>query len=253
MILAADSLHGLRATVSDAMKRLDPEPIRELARRCEQSGAELIDINPGYLSRRNEDRMEFLVETVQNVTDKRLILDSPNPRLLARGLAVCRETPILNALSLEQAKLDGILPLAVEYKTPLVLLLMDERSFTPSDIEEKSAVAIELRERAIAAGLTHDDLIFDPVLPNLMWDDARPRLIQSIRTIRMLASGALFQEETRTMAGLSNLRSGGGDRFPWEMEETALKVSAGAGLSILLADALNPNVVRAFEDSAQMV
>ncbi len=128
MILAADNLHALNPVVSEALKRLDPHPIQELARRCALRGVEFIDINPGYLSRRHEDRMAFMVEAVQEATSLRLILDSPNPRLLALGLAVCRDKPLLNALSLEPHKLQEILPLALEHGTPLVLLLMDQRS-----------------------------------------------------------------------------------------------------------------------------
>ncbi len=152
MILAADNLHALNPVVSEALKRLDPHPIQELARRCELRGVQFIDINPGYLSRRHEDRMAFMVETVQEATSLRLILDSPNPRLLARGLAVCRDKPVLNALSLEPIKLQEILPLAVEHGTPLVLLLMDQRSQVPASIEGKIALAAELRERSLAAG-----------------------------------------------------------------------------------------------------
>jgi 5-methyltetrahydrofolate corrinoid/iron sulfur protein methyltransferase len=101
MQLAADNLHALNPVVSEALRKLDPKPLQELVRRCDLPGVHYIDINPGYLSTRYEDRMAFMVEAVQEVTQRRLILDSPNPRLLAKGLAVCREKPLLNALSLE--------------------------------------------------------------------------------------------------------------------------------------------------------
>ena len=131
MLLAADNIHGLNRNVAEAMRTLNPAPIRELARDCEKRGATLIDINPGYLSRRNEDRMEFLVEAVQEVTSARLVLDSPKARILERGLHACRQSPVLNALSLEHEKLNEILPLAAQHGTGLVLLLMDENSITP--------------------------------------------------------------------------------------------------------------------------
>ncbi|MDQ7785333.1 MAG: dihydropteroate synthase [Desulfomonilaceae bacterium] len=239
MHLIADNLHGLNPEAASAMKSMDPEPIRELVGRCEKAGAEFIDVNPGYLSRRNEDRMEFLVEVVQETTSAGLVLDSPNPRLLARGLAACRSTPILNGLSLEPRKLEEILPLAVEHGTPLVILLMDEVSFVPPSVEEKLALALDLRERALAAGMSAEDLIFDPVLPNLSWDDAYARVAQDIQTVRLLSSGAVFQEPTRTMAGLSNLRSGGRDRYPSRVEQVCLSMLAGAGLTYALANVLD--------------
>jgi len=253
MFLAADNLHGLNPVVADAMRRLDPAPIRDLVRKCQQAGAHFIDINPGHLSRRNEDRMGFLVETVQDATEARLILDSPNPRVLAAGLAACREKPILNALSLEEHKLNELLPLAVEHNTELVILLMDERSFTPPTLEEKLALAIELRERCLAAGLRDEDLIFDPVLPNLSWGDAFDRVAEDVKTIRLLSSGAIFQEPVRTMVGLSNLRSGERRRYGIDLEITCLGLLAGAGLSVALANVLQPEIVAAFNGVNRMI
>ena len=157
--------------------------------------------------------MEFLVDAVQQVTSARLILDSPKARILERGLRACRQTPVLNALSLEPEKLNEILPLAAHHGTGLVLLLMDEKSITPRTLEEKIALALELRERALAAGIKDEDLIFDPVLPNLSWDEAFYRISECVKTVRLMASGAIFQEPVRTMVGLSNLRSGQWSRY----------------------------------------
>ena len=95
----------MNPVVMEALDRLDPKPIQDIARECDQAGAGLIDINPGYLSRRREDRMAFMVEAVQEVSSLPLILDSPNPRILAKGLSVCREPPLLNAATKEDGRL----------------------------------------------------------------------------------------------------------------------------------------------------
>lgn len=100
MIIAADNLTGANPVVAEALGELKPQPLQDLARRCAGAGAKILDLNPGYLSRRREDRLAFMVEAVQAVTDLPLMLDSPNPRVLARGLAVCRDKPILNAVTL---------------------------------------------------------------------------------------------------------------------------------------------------------
>jgi 5-methyltetrahydrofolate corrinoid/iron sulfur protein methyltransferase len=252
LLLAADNIQGLNRNVAEALRTLNPAPIQEIARECEKRGATLIDINPGYLSRRNEDRMEFLVEAVQEVSSARLILDSPKARILERGIHACARSPMLNALSLEDEKLNEILPLAAHYGTGLVLLLMDEKSVPPRSLEEKIALALELRERALAAGLKDQSLIFDPVLPNLSWDEAFSRISECIKTVRLLASGAIFQEPVQTMAGLSNLRSGHWSRYPALIEQTALAALAGAGLSICLANALNSELMHVFSLANQM-
>ena len=50
MIVAADNLHALNPVVAAALKDLDPGPLQELARRCEQAGAKILDLNPGFLA-----------------------------------------------------------------------------------------------------------------------------------------------------------------------------------------------------------
>jgi 5-methyltetrahydrofolate corrinoid/iron sulfur protein methyltransferase len=249
MIIAADNLTGANPVVAQALRDLDPKPLQDLARRCAAAGARMLDLNPGYLAKRHEDRMAFLVEAVQEVNSLPLILDSPNPRVLAQGLAVCRDKPILNAVTLEQNKLQEILPLAVAHQTQVVLLLLDEKSHPPPSLEGKVGLAMELRERALAAGLTDQQLIFDPVLPNLRWPDAWPQTGAALRIVRYLASGALLGNPVRTMVGLSNLRSGLRGFYSVQLEITVLALLAGAGLSLALADVLDQTL----KDQAQLV
>jgi 5-methyltetrahydrofolate corrinoid/iron sulfur protein methyltransferase len=243
MLLAADNLNAANPVVAASLKHLDKRPLQELVRRLDQCGVDLIDLNPGYLSARHEDRMVFLVEAVQEVSDTRLILDSPSPSVLAKGLAVCRESPILNALTLEAAKLREILPLAAQARTELVLLLLDEHSMTPPTLEEKITLAARLRDKALAAGVQENHLIFDPVLPNLSWPDVYYQTSAVIKTVRLLAGGALFGEPARTMVGLSNLRSGRRQLYPLELETSCLGLLAGAGLDIALLDVFQPGLL----------
>jgi 5-methyltetrahydrofolate corrinoid/iron sulfur protein methyltransferase len=243
LIVAADNLHVLNPVVAKALQSLDSYPLQELARRIEQAGAQLIDINPGYLAPRHLDRMAFMVEAVQEVTKVRLILDSPNARALARGLEVCQKPPVLNACTLEDEKLREILPLAAAHQTELVLLLLDARSFPAVTLEGKITLAVELRGHALAAGLKEEQLIFDPVLPNLSWPDAWEQTRVVVKTVRLLAGGEILQTPAKTMVGLSNLRSGLRHTYPARVEEAALGVMAGAGLEIALVDVLQPGLM----------
>jgi len=243
LIIAADNLNILNPVVARALDALDPRPLQELARRCEQAGANLIDINPGFLPPRRHDRIAFMVEAVQQVTNLTLILDSPDAQVLARGLAAANKPPILNACTLEPDKLRDILPLAAAHQTDLVLLLLDAHSRPGTSLEGKLTLALELRQQALAAGLTDARLIFDPVIPNLAWPDAWAQVGEVVKTVRLLTGGELWGEPARTMAGLSNLRSGLRDTYPLRVEEAALGVLAGAGLSLALVDVLQPGLM----------
>jgi 5-methyltetrahydrofolate corrinoid/iron sulfur protein methyltransferase len=245
LIAVADNLNVINPVVAAALQNLDAAPLQELTRRLEGAGAKILDLNPGFLPARHEDWMVFMVEAVQQVSRLRLMLDSPNPEVLAKGLSACEQTPVLNALTLEEEKLQEILPLAAAHDTDLVLLLLDERSFPPPSLEGKVAVALQLREAALAAGLKEERLIFDPVLPNLCWPDAWAQVGEIVKLLRLLSDGALFQGQARTLLGLSNLRSGLRHSYPSRVEEACLHMLAGAGLSLVLADVLQPEVMEA--------
>ncbi|MFZ5450867.1 MAG: dihydropteroate synthase [Thermodesulfobacteriota bacterium] len=249
MILAADNLQIFNPVVAQALEAGDPRPLQDLARRCREAGAALLDINPGFLSQRHQERMAFMVAAVQEAVDLPLILDSPDAAVLVQGLAACRQKPILNALTLEPKKIEEILPLAAAHQTNLVLLLLDERSYPAPTLEGKIALAVELREQALAVGLTPEQLIFDPVLPNLSWHDAWEQVKECIKTVRLLAAGAVFPEPARTMAGLSNLRSHLRRVYSLEVEMTCLGLLAGAGLSLALADVLQPG----FKEASKLI
>ncbi|MGB8992590.1 MAG: hypothetical protein WCD80_11105 [Desulfobaccales bacterium] len=165
-----------------------------------------------------------------------------NPAV-ARGLTVCEQPPILNACTLEDDKLREILPLAAAHQTDLVLLLLDAHSFPAASLEGKITLALELREHALAAGLKDEQLIFDPVLPNLSWPDVWDQTREAVKTVRLLATGAVWSKPARTMAGLSNLRSGLRHTYPVRLEEATLGVLAGAGLDIVLVDVLQPGLL----------
>ncbi len=242
MLVAADNLHAVNPSVAQSLKELDPQPLQAIARRCQLAGAQLLDLNAGYLSKRHEDRMAFMVEAVQEVSDLPLILDSPSPSVLRKGLPACRMRPILNALTLEKQKLEEILPLAVEYDTNLVLLLLDDRSFSPPTLDEKIALATELRGHCRSAGLADHHLIFDPFLPNLRWQDGFRQVQAVIETVRWLADGSVFGAPVGTIVGLSNLRSGLRRQYPWQVEATCLTMLACAGLKYVLADVLQPEL-----------
>ena len=124
-----------------------------------------------------------------------------------------------------------------------MLLLLDARSFPAAGLEGKITLALELREHALAAGLTDAQLIFDPVLPNLTWPDAWAQVGEVVKAVRLLHGGELWGEPARTMAGLSNLRSGLRHTYPVRVEEAALALLAGAGLGLALVDVLQPGLM----------
>lgn len=72
--------------------------------------------------------MVWLLEIVQEAApDATLCLDSANDKALRAGIEEVNGTPMLNSLSGEQSRVDGVLPLACQFKTELIILALDDK------------------------------------------------------------------------------------------------------------------------------
>ncbi len=235
MILVADNLQITRPTVADAIQHQNPDTLQALVQAMEAAGAEAIDLNTGPLGRDAARRMTFCVETVQAVTDLPLLIDTANPLAMQAGLEANRKVAVINGISLEPQKLEAILPLAVEYDVDIIGYLLDERSQMPRDQDDRMAIALELFQRGLSAGLRPEQLILDPVVAPLIWQDGLQRNRDLLEIIRRLPE--LLDFPVRTVAGLSNLTTGQSAPGPKRrLEQTYLAMLASAGLSWVLLD-----------------
>ena len=78
MIRIGENLNVMVKTIGAAMKDRDPKPIQELAASEAEAGVDYIDINLGPARKGGGELMEWVVKTVQEVTDIPLYLDTIN-------------------------------------------------------------------------------------------------------------------------------------------------------------------------------
>ncbi|MBI9077367.1 MAG: dihydropteroate synthase [Desulfatibacillum sp.] len=242
MFVIADNLQITRHRVEQAVRDRNPEPIRELAVQCQESGAQAIDVNTGPLARQGEEIMRFLVEAIQDACDLSVCLDTVNPLAMESGLRAARNRPIINGFSLQPAKLENILPLARDYEADLIGFLLQPDGHVPRDADTRLALAVELVGHLEAVGVSQDRLVIDPVAVPLMWDDGGRQAVEVVETVRLLPE--VLGYDVRTMVGLSNLTSGkppGPHRQL--MEQTYLAMLGGAGLNWVLLNIFNPQTV----------
>ncbi len=233
MLLVADNLTITNETVEKALADMDPEPIKRLAADCEAAGARAIDINPGPLSRNPELKMRFFVQAVEAATDLPLLIDTANPAAMAAGLSACTKTPVINGFSLEKAKLEKILPLAGQFDADIIGYLIYPDSRVPSNADERLAIALEIWEHARKAGIDPSRLIMDPVIVPLSWDNGKFQAREVLSVIRRLPE--LLGHPVRTIAGISNLTAGRGNRKEKAVfERIYLTLLAEAGLDMAL-------------------
>jgi len=242
MMIVADNLQIVTPVVAEAVSRLDPEPIRQLVLRCQQAGAQAIDINSGPLPKTPEKYFSFLVETVQSSTSLPLLLDTTNPDALEAGLRVCRQPAVINGFSLEPVKLERILTLAAEYDADIIGYLLGPGSQVPIEEDDMMALAVELFEAFCGTGMRPERLIIDPIITPLRWDNGLRHNQAVLNVIRTLPD--LLGAPIRTIAGISNLASG---PVPVtrkiELESAFLPMLAAAGLDMALLNVLHQPTV----------
>ena len=242
MFIVADNLRITLPMIQRAVDRLDPIPIRQLIQSCVQAGAQAIDINSGPLSNGAEEKMTFLVETVQSACDLPLVLDTTNPVAMAAGLAVCRRRAILNGLSLEPDKLEKLLPLARQHDADVIAYLLDTDGHVPNDAAGRMEAALALFDILQQAGIPSNRILIDPIVAPLVWQDGNRQNRQVLDVIRTLPE--LLGVKVRTIAGLSNLTSGAPDAEKRRRYQAAfLPMLAAFGLDVLLMNALDPRIM----------
>jgi 5-methyltetrahydrofolate corrinoid/iron sulfur protein methyltransferase len=242
--IITDNLTITHPIVEDAVNRMDPEPIKEIVRRCQAAGAEMVDINSGPLTRDPVEKMTFLVDSVRQVSDLPLLLDTSNPVALEAGLKACMGKAIINGFSLEPDKLAHILPLATAFDTRIIGYLLYPNSNVPVDGQERLSVASELYNRFSEAGIADGQLIIDPVIPPLIWQDGHAQAMEVVSVIRTLPD--LLGFKVATIAGISNLTSGPGDKARKRIfEQCYVAMLAEAGLTMALVNVFHVETVAA--------
>ena len=234
MILISDNIHVMNPKIAKAMNDMDTKPIRDLASEIKSSGAKIIDLNPGPLRKNCNKMMAFLINSVQEATDLRLCLDTPNPEAIETGLTICKDKPIINGFSLEPHKMEKILPLAVESDAEIVGFLLHPDGKVPRSLDERLSLAVTLAGEAKKAGLPTERLIIDPIVVPISWEDGTAQARDVLSCIRLLPD--LLGFPVKTVVGLSNLTSGAGtktDSFLIEEVYLAMLIEAGLDLALL--------------------
>jgi 5-methyltetrahydrofolate--homocysteine methyltransferase len=204
MIIIGELINGTRKAVAAAIQGRDAAFIKDLATRQADAGAAFIDCNAGTTADREPDDMVWVVETVQEVTDLPLAIDSPNPEALVAGLDayVGSATPMVNSVTLEAERIEEILPIAAERGTNLVALAMDDQG-VPTAAGQREDVAKRLIDTCVEAGLPPGNLYVDPVVTTQAHDQTTgPMILDAIANIHQAAP------EVHITGGLSNISYG---------------------------------------------
>jgi len=237
MILIGESLNIMSKTLGPALRERNPKPIQEMAKAEAEAGVDYIDVNIGPARKAGDELMEWAVNTVQEVTDLPLSLDTTNPVAMEAGLKVHKGKALINSISL--ARMEEELPLAKKYNADMIGLLWG-REGMPRDANERGMIAAELMYKADEAGIPNENIWFDPIVTpvvNIESNHAKPCL-EFMSMLKDIAP------ECKSTVGLSNVSNGAPTHLRPYLNRTYLAMLMKYGVYSAIVDAFDPELIK---------
>lgn len=176
------------------------ELVRQMALEQEQNGAAVLDINMGMNGIDEKEMMRRVVCEVAAAVDCPLCIDTSHADVMEAALRVYPGRALINSVSLEQEKIERMLPLAQKYGAMFVLLPLSDAGL-PKDSAQKHAIIQEVYERALAIGMAHSDIVVDGLVATV---GANPEAAKECCETIAYCKG----EGLPTICGLSNISFG---------------------------------------------
>lgn len=231
MFVIGERINGMFQAIGDAIAKKDGKPVREMAERQIARGADALDINVGTRVPKAERAaaMQWLVETVREVTDKPLSIDNPSLDTMRVGLraATGKGRAIINSTTGQADKLAAFMALAREFEAGIVGLAIDENGVAGT-VEGKLEIGMRTLAAAMEAGVPTEDVYLDPIILPVNCDQKTPGLVlETIRQFRLLSDPA-----PHVVIGLSNLSQGASERPLINRSFIVMAIAAGLDASI---------------------
>ena len=237
MILIAESINVMSKTLGSAMKERNPKPIQEMAKAQVEAGADYLDINIGPARRQGDEMMEWVVNTVQEVTDLPLSLDTTNPVAMEAGLKVCRSKALINSISLQPDRLEAELPLVSKYNADMIGLLWGIDGM-PRDANERCMHTVDIVYKANEAGVPNENIWIDPIASPVSVEINQVKACPEFMS--MLGDIA---PECKSTVGLSNISNGAPAHLRGHLNRTYMIMLMRYGLYSAIVDVFDTELV----------
>lgn len=199
MIIIGEKLNSAIPRVRQLINDKDTAAVQDLALRQVAAGAHYLDLNTALGE--ELDDMEWLVRTVQEVTDIPLCIDSTSALAIKKGLETVqgdKSKVLINSISLEKNRLEEMLPLVLEHNCPVIGLTVDDNGI-PKTAEERIRLTEQLVEILSKHNYDLSRLYLDPlVLPLSVHYTNATMFFQCISEIKRSFN-------VKTVSGLSNI------------------------------------------------
>lgn len=203
MFMIGEEIQVISTKVRKAIEEKDKEPIQELAIAQVEAGADALEVNIGPQKKTGPEVMQWMVDTIQEVVDVPLCLDTTNLAAMEAGLKRAKRQAIVNSTSADPDRLRDVPPLAAEYGAKLIALTMAKS--IPVEADKRVAIALEhLVPRITEVGIPMDQVLMDPLILTVSgMQEYCPEAIETIRFLKQISD-----PPPSTLVGMSNVSNG---------------------------------------------
>jgi len=237
MILIGENIHIISRTVSEAVRSRDAAPLQALAKAQVQAGADYLDLNLGPARREPEEVASWLVNTIQEVAELPISLDTMNPLAMEAGLKLCRKRALLNSASGKVESREKMMPLAIKYNTQVVISVITDLG-CPPDVDSRVESIMETVAYANGIGIDNEDIWVDPIILPVSAD--QKQVHEALEFIRILPD---LLPGVKSVVGLSNVSNGTPAHLRGILNRTYMVMLERNGLYSAIADVLDDELV----------
>jgi len=231
MILIGENLNIMSQTLGPALRGRDPEPIQEMAREETEAGIDYIDLNIGPARKAGDELMAWVVNTVQEVTDKPLSLDTTNPVAMEAGLKAYKGKALINSVSPE--RMEEELPMVQKYDADMIGLLWGPDGM-PRDANERAVLAVDIVYKANEMGIPNEKIWIDPIATPISVEINQVKsCVEFMSMLQEIAPGC------KSTVGLSNISNGTPAHLRPYLNRTYLIMLMKYGLYSAIVDAFD--------------
>ena len=241
MVIIGENIHVIAQAVSTAIRERDAKVIQDLAKAQAEAGADYIDLNVGPMKKDPEENMQWLVSTVQKITDLPLSIDTMNPVAMEAGLKACQKRPLLNSVSGKTDSKERMLPLAQKYNCGVVISVMTDKGMPP-DVDSKIESIMDTVAYVNELGIPNEDIWVDPILlPVSTAGEGQRFAVVCLEFIKILEE---VLPEIKSTVGLSNTSNGVPSELRPIINRTYMVMLGRNGLYSAIADPLDDELMR---------
>ena len=236
MILIGENLNIISQTIGPALKERNPKPIQEMAKA--ETEIDLIDLNIGPARKGGDELMDWVVNTVQEVTDKQLSLDTTNLVAMEAGLKAYKGKSLINSVSLQTDRLEKGLELARQYDADLIGLLWSNDGM-PRDANERAMHTVDFVYKANEMGIPNERIWIDPIASPISVE-----INQVKACVEFMGMLGEIAPECKSTVGLSNISNGAPTELrPW-LNRTYMIMLMRHGLYSAIVDAFDTDLIQ---------